>query len=45
MKQGMPIEKVKNIGLQIAKAISSIHKLKIIHGDINPENVLLTANN
>jgi serine/threonine protein kinase len=40
----MSIEKIKDIGLKIAKAISSIHKLKVIHGDLKPENILVTEN-
>jgi len=36
MKSPMPIEIVKDYGLQIAKGISYMHKNKIIYGDLTP---------
>jgi serine/threonine protein kinase len=36
------MDMVNNLGLQIAKGISYLHKSRIVHGDIKPENILLT---
>ena len=37
----MPIQKVQKIGLELIKGIDTIHKQKIIHRDIKPQNILL----
>lgn len=36
MGHPLPMEEVKNYGLQIAKGISYLHKNKIVHADIKP---------
>jgi len=36
LNQPLPIEVVKDYGLQISKALSYLHKNKIIHGDVKP---------
>ena len=35
------ITKIRNIAKNILIGLSSLHKIKIIHGDINPANILL----
>ena len=39
---GMPIGQVKKFTEQIAKGISYLHKQDIIHGDIKPNNILIS---
>ena len=45
MNSSMTIEQVRDYGLQIAKAISYLHKNKITHGDLIPENILINHDN
>jgi serine/threonine protein kinase/tetratricopeptide (TPR) repeat protein len=44
-KELLPIEQALEIALDLADALQSAHQLKIIHGDIKPDNVLLAADN
>lgn len=39
----LPIERVLEIGLDLADALTRTHRLGIIHRDLKPENVLLTT--
>ncbi|MCA9973897.1 MAG: protein kinase [Anaerolineales bacterium] len=39
----LPIQRVMQIGLELADALSRTHHLRIIHRDLKPANVLLTA--
>lgn len=38
----LPVERVLNIGLDLADALTRAHRLGVIHRDIKPANVLLT---
>ncbi|MCL4877240.1 MAG: protein kinase [Anaerolineae bacterium] len=38
----LPIERILQIGLDLADALTRAHRLKIIHRDIKPANILLT---
>ena len=43
IKENKPdIEVIRNIGMQISKALQYLHGKKIIHQDIKPENILMT---
>ena len=37
----LPIERVIEIGIQIALALTAAHEVKLIHRDIKPENIML----
>jgi serine/threonine protein kinase len=37
----MDINKIRKIGLQLAKGIDTIHKKCVIHRDLKPRNILL----
>lgn len=41
---GLPLESVRNIGSQVAKGLSVIHKANVIHRDLKPNNILVTKN-
>ncbi len=36
-------EQTKNITLQVCNGLREIHKLKIVHRDINPNNIMITS--
>jgi eukaryotic-like serine/threonine-protein kinase len=38
----LPVDEVMTIGLKIAAALEAAHALGIVHGDLNPANVLFT---
>ena len=44
-KNGLSPETIQNFTYQMCKAVSYLHKNKIIHRDIKPENFLITENN
>ena len=39
----LPLEVIKAYGKQIFRALTALHKLKVIHCDLKPENILLTS--
>nr|KAJ3418611.1 hypothetical protein HK105_008101 [Polyrhizophydium stewartii] len=39
--QGLPLEEVIAIALQVAEAIEIVHRARFIHKDINPDNILI----
>ncbi len=42
LRQGqLPVERVRQIGLDLCDALISAHRLNIIHRDLKPENVLM----
>ncbi|EFJ48596.1 hypothetical protein VOLCADRAFT_60205 [Volvox carteri f. nagariensis] len=41
--RGLPLPKAKLVIFQLASALELIHGKKVVHGDIKPANVLLTA--
>lgn len=41
-QHGLSIERIRKIGLNLAKGIDTIHKKGIVHRDIKPQNILLT---
>lgn len=41
-KGGLPFDQVQELGVQILEAMAAAHKKGIVHGDLKPENVLLT---
>ena len=44
-KKAMGVSEIKDLGLQIAKGIATIHNSNVIHRDIKPQNILLDENN
>ena len=40
-KKAMGVSEIKDLGLQIAKGIATIHNSNVIHRDIKPQNILL----
>ncbi|MEV4239136.1 protein kinase [Nocardia sp. NPDC049737] len=38
----LPVEQVLSIGVKVAGALASAHRLDIVHRDMNPGNILLT---
>jgi serine/threonine-protein kinase len=39
--QGLPIDEVQRIGLQLAATLQYVHRQGIVHRDLKPENVLI----
>jgi serine/threonine protein kinase/Tol biopolymer transport system component len=40
---GLPLGQLRDIGLQIAEALNAMHVRAIIHGNIRPSNIFVTA--
>jgi serine/threonine protein kinase len=40
---GIPIERLLDVGGQVAKALTVVHAAGIVHRDIKPENIMVRA--
>jgi serine/threonine protein kinase len=40
----LPLERVMNLSIQIAKGLGFAHRARIVHADVKPQNLLLTQN-
>ncbi len=39
----LPVEGVATVGLAIARALTVLHRMEVVHGDVKPDNVVLDA--
>jgi Tol biopolymer transport system component len=42
-KDGLPLDRILRLGIQIADAVSTAHQLAIVHRDLKPTNVMVTS--